>query len=129
MGEGMAFFGGVAVTTALHRSAVAALLLFGLAACNPSEEPQKETGTQEGVREMATKDGAASGKATLTGVVKSLGNGVKCAQIETEDGKLHSVDRLSAKYPVGTKVRVSGTYGFSIRCTGETLLLEEITPL
>lgn len=70
---------------------------------------------------------AAAATITLTGTRTSWGNAVECPQIRTDDGQLHSVTGLAADIALGTRITVTGHYGYSTTCLGKVLFIETLT--
>lgn len=75
---------------------------------------------------MPTARPAAGDLQVVTGRLDNLGDGVRCPEILTEDGRRVAVFGLAADTPPGTRLRLTGQPGHAVRCLGEVLVIQTI---
>ncbi len=75
---------------------------------------------------MSSQVPAAGTQMVVTGRLEHLGDGVRCPEILTEDGRHQPVFGLAADIPPGTRLRLTGQPGRAVRCKGEVLIIQTI---
>lgn len=69
---------------------------------------------------------ATGAQMVVIGRLEHLGDGVRCPEILTEDGRHQPVFGLAADIPPGTRLRLTGQTGIAVRCLGEVLIIQTI---
>lgn len=69
---------------------------------------------------------ATETRMVVTGRLEHLGDGVRCPEIITDDGRREPVFGLAADIPLGTRLRLTGQTGLAVRCKGKVLIIETL---
>jgi hypothetical protein len=121
-GEVFAVFELGPVARPLQVQAVCGLLEFPL-------PPTRSCGQiSHGWTETAQKSaasGSADDRLSITGVRITRGDAVNCPQVRGDDGRTHTVSYLSPRVEIGGRVALTGYMGYSVKCLGEVLVVEE----
>ncbi|WP_139196195.1 hypothetical protein [Salinihabitans flavidus] len=83
-------------------------------------DPER-TDSMETISMSTDQSSAQEGSITLTGEVVQ---GVTCPAIRLDDGRTVALSRLPSEFPIGTRVRVTGSgYAGSASCMQEVLVV------